>query len=128
MDNWQRIKLEQPLRMIDGLREGKIMSKPELHDYELHDVSDFEIVGDYTIRLKFDDNTEQTINFEPILYGPMFGPLRDLKVFNQVKLDSDLGTLVWPTGADIDPTVLHDWPDHVDAIIERRKKQFAITA
>jgi hypothetical protein len=55
----------------------------------------------------------------------LFGPLRNLELFNQVKLDSDLGTLVWPTGADIDPNVLYDWPNQVEAIVERRKKQFA---
>ncbi|MFQ5344316.1 MAG: hypothetical protein ACE5F6_22470, partial [Anaerolineae bacterium] len=43
-------------------------------------------------------------------------------------LNEDFGTLEWPTGADIDPTVLHDWPEHVDSIIERRRKQFAIPA
>jgi len=91
------------------------------------DVSDFEIIGDYMMRIMFNDGSEQIIDFEPILYGPLFGPLRDLEIFRQVKLDSDLGTLVWPTGADIDPTVLHNWPEHVDRIIERRRKQFAIT-
>jgi hypothetical protein len=97
-------------------------------DYELHEVTDFEIVGDYTIRVMFEDNTEQTINFEPILIGPLFAPLRNLTVFSQVRLDHDLRTLVWSTGADIDPTVLHDWPEHVDAIVERRKRQFAADA
>ena len=104
------------------------MYKHEFQADELYEVSDFEIVGDYTVRVMFDDGREQIINFEPILYGPMFGPLRKLEVFNQVKLDTDLGTLVWPTGADIDPTVLHNWPDHVEAIIKRRQKQFAVTA
>jgi len=104
------------------------MGNFDIHDYELHDVTGFKIVVDYTIRVKFDDGTEQVINFEPILYGPMFGPLRELDLFNRVQLDSEIGTLVWPTGADIDPTVLHDWPQHVDAIIERRKKQFAVPA
>jgi hypothetical protein len=94
--------------------------------FELHDVTGFEIVGDYTIRLEFDDGTEQVINLEPILAGPMFGPLRDLTLFNQVALDKNLGTLVWPNEADIDPTVLHDWPEHVDAMIERRRQQFAV--
>ncbi len=89
---------------------------------------DFEIIGDYTISIKFDDRTEHVIDFEPILYGPMFGPLRDLRQFNQVILDHDSGTLVWPTGADIDPTVLHDWPQHVDAIIKRRREQFLVAA
>lgn len=102
------------------------MTHYEFQDYKLYDVSGFEIVGAYTLRVIFDDGTEQIIDFEPILLGPIFGPLRNQTLFNQVKLDPELGTLVWPTGADIDPTVLHDWPEHVEAIIKRRK-QFVIT-
>jgi len=30
-------------------------------------VTEFEIVRDYVIRVTFDDQTEQTINFEPVL-------------------------------------------------------------
>ena len=95
---------------------------------ELYDVVSFEIVGDYTIRVHFDDASERIINFEPILLGSLFGPLRELRLFNQVALDPELGTLVWPTGADIDPTVLHDWTHHVDAIVARRRQQFAVAA
>lgn len=95
---------------------------------ELYDVIDYNLIEDYTIWLKFDDETERLIDFEPILLGPLFGPLRDQALFRQVTLDQELGTLVWPTGADIDPTVLHDWPQHVDAIIQRRRQQFAVTA
>lgn len=102
------------------------MKNYDLYDYKLYDVFGFEIVGDYTLRLEFDDGAERIIDFEPILLGPIFGPLRNLDLFNQVKLDPELGTLVWPTGADIDPTVLHDWPDHIETIIERRKKQVAL--
>ncbi len=103
------------------------MKTHELQDYKLYDVTNFEIMVDYTLRLEFDDGTEQVIDFEPILLGPIFGPLRELEIFNQVRLDAELGTLVWPTGADIDPTVLHNWPQHVDAIIARRRKLFAVT-
>lgn len=46
-------------------------------------VTEFEIVGDYLIRIVFDDKTEQIINFEPALEGYYLGPLRDLKLFNQ---------------------------------------------
>jgi hypothetical protein len=101
------------------------VSEHGLSSSKLYRVTDFEIVGEYTIRVEFDDGTERVINFEPILYGPVFGPLRDVTLFNQVKLDEDFGTLEWPTGADIDPTVLHDWPEHVDSIVERRRRQFA---
>jgi hypothetical protein len=85
-------------------------------------VTDFEIVQRYTIRLEFDDESEQIIDFEPILYGPVFGPLRDLELFRQVKLDDGFGTLEWPTGADISPSVLHDWPDYIEAIIDDRRR------
>jgi hypothetical protein len=104
------------------------MNPYESGNYELFDVTDFTLTAAYTLRVEFSDGSEQTINFEPILYGPMFGPLRDLSLFNQVKLDPEIGTLVWPTGADIDPTVLHDWPEHVEAIIKRRKEQYVVPA
>ena len=102
------------------------MNPYETGNYELYDVTDFTIVADYTLRVEFNDGSEQIINFESILYGPMFSPLRDLTLFNEVQLDSEIGTLVWPTGADIDPTILHDWPEHIDAIIKRRKEQYAV--
>lgn len=102
------------------------MTEYEIQSTQVHRVTAFEIVADYTIRLQFNDGSEQVINFEPILYGPLFGQLQDLALFNQVQLEENFGTLEWPNGADIDPTVLHDWPQHVDAIIERRKRQFAV--
>ena len=91
-------------------------------EHELYDVIAFEIVDDYTLWLKFDDGFERTINFEPVLYGEVFEPLRTLKIFNQVALNPDTGTIEWPTGADFDPETLHNWPQYVDKIIERRKR------
>ena len=102
------------------------MNAHQIQSTDVYRVTAFVIVADYTIQLQFNDGTEQTINFEPILYGPVFGQLRDLALFEQVQLEENFGTLEWPNGADIDPTVLHDWPQHVDAIIERRKEQFAV--
>ena len=55
----------------------------------------------------------------------VFGPLRDLLLFRQARVDKDLGTIVWPTGADIDPGVLYDWSQHVDATVQRRRQRFA---
>ncbi len=93
-------------------------------EFHFHDVADFVVVRDYVLRVRFDDGTERVIDFEPILSGPLFGDLRDPQLFRQVRVDRDLGTLVWPTGADIDPSVLYDWPDHVDAIVRRRQQRF----
>jgi len=58
----------------------------------------------------FDDGLVRRINFLPVLEGALFGPLKDLAVFNGVKLDPEGYTLVWPNGADFDPATLHDWP------------------
>ncbi len=67
------------------------------------------------LRVRFDDGVEQTIDFRPILAGKLYGPLRDPKVFNQVRIDPEVQTLVWPNGADFDPATLHDWPMHEQA-------------
>ena len=72
----------------------------------------FEIQAPYTLRVCFDDETEQVIDFQTILEGDVFGPLRDAALFSQVRIDPEVHTLVWPNGADFDPATLHDWPEH----------------
>lgn len=96
------------------------MEQHPLDESRLHRVTSFALTGGYGMRLHFDDGTEQTVDLEPILSGPVFGPLRDRDLFQEVTIDADFGALVWPNGADIDPMVLHDWPVHVDGIIARR--------
>lgn len=83
-------------------------------EHPIYRVVAFEIVGPYTLRVEFDDHSRQVIDFQPILEGELYRPLRDLAVFNQVRLDSEVQTLVWPNGADFDPATLHDWPKHVE--------------
>jgi len=57
--------------------------------------------------------------------------LRDLTVFEQVKLDREAGNLVWPGGADFDPETLHDWPERKAAMLAAalrwRKGEYAVT-
>jgi len=90
--------------------------------HPIYHVRSFEILSPYTLRVQFDDNTEQTINFQPILAGELYKPLRDLTLFNQVRVDPEVHTLVWPNGADFDPATLHDWPQYVDALTERARQ------
>ncbi len=83
--------------------------------HPIYRVQTFEVVAPYTLRLSFDDQTEQTIDFRAVLAGELYGPLRDVSVFNQVQLDPEIHTLVWPNGADFDPATLHDWPVNAEA-------------
>ena len=85
-------------------------------NHPLYRVQSFQIVAPYALRVRFDDDTEQVINFEPVLAGEMYGPLRDLSLFNQVQIDPEVHTLVWPNGADFDPATLHDWPGCIPAL------------
>src|SRR5207249_9143987 len=70
----------------------------------------FAIVGPFELRVDFDDGTSQTIDFRPVLWGALYGPLRDRALFDQVAIDPEFHTLVWPNGADFDAATLHDWP------------------
>jgi len=87
--------------------------------HELHRVTGFHIVGDYTLQVRFDDGSEQRIDFLPVLYGQMWSPLRELSFFNQVRLDPEAETLVWPNGADFDPETLRNWPKYKDHLAQR---------
>ena len=90
--------------------------------HPIYRVESFEIVAPYTLCVRFDDNTERTINFQPILAGELYGPLRDLSLFDQVRIDSEVHTVVWPNGADFDPATLHDWPENVQALTARAQQ------
>ena len=81
----------------------------------------FEVIGPHQLAVRFSDGTQQPIDFRPVLYGPLFGTLQDLVVFNRVVLDSEVGTLVWPNGADFDPSTLHDWPSVCDELAARAR-------
>jgi uncharacterized protein DUF2442 len=90
--------------------------------HPIYRVTSFKLIGPYQLEIAFDDQTEQTIDFQPILAGELYRPLRDAHIFNQVRLDPEVHTLVWPNGADFDPATLHDWPQLEEALIERARQ------
>ena len=90
--------------------------------HPIYKVTDFKIVAPHQLHVSFDDGTAQKINFRPILMGELFGPLADVELFNQVQLDDEAHTLVWPNGADLDPATLHDWPDLLPKLREMAQR------
>ena len=83
--------------------------------HSIYKVRSFKKAGPYILEISFDDKCKRIIDFQPILAGDLYGPLKSLKVFNRVRLDHEIHTLVWPNGADFDPAILHDWSKHLQA-------------
>jgi Protein of unknown function (DUF2442) len=84
--------------------------------HAIHRVQSFAIVAPYTLRVDLNDGTSRRIDFAPVLKGEIYGPLRESKLFEQVALDHEVHTLVWPNGADFDPATLHDWPERPEDV------------
>ena len=84
-------------------------------DTSLVRVRAVEVKEDYVLRVSFTDGTTRDVDLAGELWGPMFEPLRDPHVFRAVRVDPELGTAVWPNGADLDPDVLRGTADSADA-------------
>jgi hypothetical protein len=63
--------------------------------------------GDHRLRLSFDDGIVGEVDFSDEDWSGVFAPLSDPAFFARVELDEELGTIVWPNGADIAPETLH---------------------
>lgn len=87
-------------------------------DHPTCHVTSVELLDRYRLQVSFDDGTSRDIDLEPILKGEIYGLLRDPVVFASVEVDPEVHTLVWPNGADFDPAILHDWPQHEAAMRE----------
>jgi Protein of unknown function (DUF2442) len=64
-------------------------------------------VGNYRLRLEFEDGRTGELDFSNEEWEGVFEPLRDPGFFGQVELDDGLGTIVWPNGVDFAPETLH---------------------
>ncbi|HWF59664.1 MAG TPA: DUF2442 domain-containing protein [Nitrospira sp.] len=97
-------------------------------NHPIYQVQTVEVVEPYTLRVQFTDDTEQIIYLKPVLAGELYGPLLDFELFNQVAIDPEVKTLVWPNGADFDPATLHDWPAHKDVFAARASEWARVSA
>lgn len=61
----------------------------------------------YRVEVSFNDGKTGTVNLSQSLTGAVFDPLKDIRVFSQLKVDKELDTIVWPNGADLAPEYLY---------------------
>lgn len=91
-------------------------------NHPIHRITRCSCIAPYTLALHFADGHEAMVDLEDVLEGEIYGPLRDPFMFAKVSLDPEIGTVVWPNGADFDPAVLHDWPLHREAFVEAAQR------
>lgn len=65
------------------------------------------VVEAFEVELSFTDGTRKILDLARFLEGPIFEPLREeWSLFNALRVDEELGTIVWPNGADLCPDAL----------------------
>ena len=74
----------------------------------MHFVRDVKYVGDYKLRLTFEDGSVREVDLSQHLDGEVFEPLKNLSKFRSVRLNADLDTIVWENGADMSPDFLYE--------------------
>ncbi|MBM4423229.1 MAG: DUF2442 domain-containing protein [Chloroflexi bacterium] len=63
----------------------------------------------YRLEITFSDGVRAELDLETSIVGRggVFKPLEDVEFFRQVRVDPEIGTLVWPNDVDFDPDVLY---------------------
>jgi hypothetical protein len=72
-----------------------------------NDILEVAPLGGHRLFLRFVDGTAGEIDLGPLLqFTGVFEPLRDPQFFALVRVNPEIGTIVWPNGADLCPDVL----------------------
>jgi Protein of unknown function (DUF2442) len=74
----------------------------------LKDIISVQVRHPHQLHLRFEDGMEGTVDLTQIIeFSGVFAPLRDPDYFATVRVDPEIGTIVWNNGADLDPDVLY---------------------
>ena len=65
-------------------------------------------ISGYRVWLKFEDGREGEVDLWEELRGEVFEPLKEQTCFRTVRLDRELNTICWETGADFAPEFLYE--------------------
>jgi hypothetical protein len=74
----------------------------------LKDIVAAHALDNYRLYLRFENEVEGVVDLARHLkFHGVFEALQDPAFFAQVRVDPELGTVLWPNGADLDPDVLY---------------------
>ena len=74
-------------------------------------VTEAKVLDAYRLELTFSDGLRGVVDLSKRLVGRggVFEPLGAPQFFRQVRVDPELGTIVWPNDADFCPDLLYRW-------------------
>jgi hypothetical protein len=74
----------------------------------LKDIVEARPLHGHRIHVRFEDGAEGEVDLSELVeFTGVFAILRDPEEVRKVSVDSELGTVCWPNGADLDPDVLY---------------------
>lgn len=75
----------------------------------MHDVTRVECLEGRRLLLTFDNGERREVDIAALVpFDGVFERLDDETFFQQVRVEPDVGTIVWPSGADVCPDVLYE--------------------
>lgn len=73
-----------------------------------HEVVAVQVLAEHRLRVQFEDGLAGEIDVaEAISFHGVFESLESDAYFRQVRINSELGVIEWPNGADLDSDVLY---------------------
>ena len=92
------------------IEQRKIIAELSLHlgANMMHWVIDVSYIGEYKLKLTFENNECKIVDLLPHLEGKIFEPLKDISFFKSASLNKDIDTVVWPNNADFSPDFLYE--------------------
>lgn len=75
---------------------------------QLVDVTAVDVIGEFRLRLTFEDGTVGDVDFEAREWRGVLEPLSDPAYFARVHVDREAGTIAWPNGVDLAPEPLYE--------------------
>ena len=80
-------------------------------DMFLIDVVDVKPLDEKKLELSSADGLKAVVDMKKVIqtFDGVFAALKDPEFFRQVRVDPEIGTIVWPNGADVCPDVLYSY-------------------
>ncbi len=79
----------------------------------------------HRIRLEFEDGCAGVLDMGNRRWRGVFEPLQEVALFRQFRLERELNTIVWPTGADLAPEYLYEQASNNPAAEADRERRQA---